>query len=95
MQCRKWQNFLVNLNKLILEEMEECRESFLNIIRTRIQEKLPAMALQAMMSLLSKSIKIRKIEQLVADDSPLWTTTELDGWSSIIIKRPFRIYLMT
>ena len=52
-------------------------ESFLNIIRTRIQEQVARWHYRH-----SKSIKIRKIDQLIADDSPLWTTTILDGWAS-------------
>jgi len=52
-------------------------ESFLNIIRTRIQERVAKWHYRH-----SKSIKMEQIKELVADDSPLWTTTILVGWSS-------------
>ena len=62
-------------------------ESFLNIIRTRIQEKVaqrqkiphPGSSQQYVDNLRANEETIKK---LVADDSPLWTTTILDGWAS-------------
>ena len=51
-------------------------ESFLNIIRTRIQEKIENWGRHKGMA------AYHTVKQLVADDSPLWTTAELDGWAS-------------
>ena len=51
-------------------------ESFLNIIRTRIQEKIENWNRYKGMA------SFHYVKQLVADSSRLWTTTKLDGWAS-------------
>mgnify|MGYP005822133619 FL=1 len=51
-------------------------ESFLNIIRTRIQERVEQWDRYKGMA------AYHYVKQLVADSSYLWTTTQLDGWAS-------------
>ena len=51
-------------------------ESFLNIIRTRIQEHV------GRWDRFKGIASMDYVKHLVADSSYLWTTTELDGWAS-------------